>query len=814
MRACRLLLGAHSFSCSLSNLRITQGNYLLGGRYRIKRASLNADLLRVLSRNFHLSPQLLGIKSVWRNTIWGAPRPKIERQNSSHDEYLRSYNQELVQVEHHAPELHRILSEGHPERILYGLLDPIGETFFHHASSSFFAATFALLDPKYFVEPFKEIYRHMKPSLIHGPNELRIVRALEDQFGALTLQLEEIVKRRRDAGHTLDLAACKHLLAFAAALADKQIAELVWEQMMPLTGTEPDLDCFAYYMEAFCWAGSWRKDEEFNFRVAAFNIAAREEGGVKGFESYRVGPIEGLRARMTKMFGNLATSGLEANEAIFANLMVAMGREGDLEGVKSILKSVWNIDVDLLVKVDEEEVETPSHYETDSSLRPTNQLLFAIAHVFSINNEVLLGLRLVDFVSRQYDLSIPYLVWFQILEFVYVLSRWPYRSRRERGFGVGWLPESTFEDVWLMCTDEPHNIRLTIPLKALRSRTLHNRFEFAQALSVFENCKEHLLDIREDVAASIDDLLVQSEETRQQYAELNQSMGSDRRWEREVYANPNPSTSFNDAESPGPTDHYRESSQEIEILREKNSGLSNGAMEFAPSNGDDDADISEKSKPPPFTAAILPAQWLDARRKFVLSSLAFERDLQSLIVLFRHIVKVARSRTPRPTRAAFERRFLPQIIENLADFLPDEILYSPMRPEGQAGPIVTLYTKTARMRALQKYWSSERWGEALRKELFTATNARLRSFCHVDSHEQLLHVCQMLRPDWLTKTTHTYQKQMLQRERTLTDYVQPPEGTFLDSQNLEPSERMAEAKSGLDQQIEEAAIQRDSIKNH
>lgn len=823
MRACSFSTWAHPFfrsPPSPPSLRVARINGLRTGQRYIPTDYLNSKFLCIPGRSFHNNPQLSSIKTRWRETFLGEAHSETDESPSDHERYLSSYEQELTQLKHASIELHDILREGHPERILYALLSPFSDWFYHHASPSFFAATFALLDPKYFVDPFKEVYRYIKPSLIYGGNEIRIVRTLEAQFGALTSQLEQILKRREDVGHVLDLAACKHVLAFAAALADKQMADLVWKQMMPFAKIAPDIDCYAYYMEAYCWAGSWRKDEQYTFQVTEARMNLRRKGGVKGFTNYAVGPERGLRRQMTDLFKELVRSGLEADEAIFTELMVAMAREGDMEGVKSILKSVWNIDVELLAKVDEEEVETPSHYEEYSILRPTNRLLTTIAHVFGINNQVLLGFRLVDFVSRQYNLPIPYGIWFQILEFVYIFSSYPSKYRQRRGLAAGQVPNTTFEEIWFICTDEPHNIIPDTAMKVFRSRILRNRFQFSSALDVFENCKAQLAQDRENLAKVIDDLLSISEDTRQQCPNSNQQPGRDSRDESSFRAVP---LSDEALRSPLPVE-MAERQIEQDINASTNTDLPQASHISSANNKDpmlideDETSSAYGQIPETHFGFILPARWLNARRAFLLDSLTFERDLQLLVVLVRHMLKVLHF--PRPARAAFERRFLPKLVENFADFLPNEIRYNIVQPaeyENQMTTNITLNLKATRMDALLKDWTSKRWGKALEMELFSATNARLRNLCQVDSHSQLVHVCQALNLDWLHKEAKTRVTGL--DENTVSDkevkigMVDQPEGTafkrqrwndFLPSQDASFLERARSRDSFQPQELKSA----------
>ena len=156
---------------------------------------------------------------------------------------------------------------------------------------------------------------------------------------------------------------------------------------------------------------------------------------------------------------------------MFTNLMIAMGREGDIEGVNSILKSVYKIDVDLLAELDEEEVETPTFYEKDSPLRPTQRLLFTVAHVFGTNNRAGQAYQLVDYISRHYDLPVSGRVWQQVYEWTFILQLRRTNRQHQQGQDVGKIPRAMLERLWQIMTDEPYNIKPDVPLLSLQIKS-------------------------------------------------------------------------------------------------------------------------------------------------------------------------------------------------------------------------------------------------------------------------------------------------------------------------------------------------------
>lgn len=394
-----------------------------------------------------------------------------------------------------------ILEQAHPERVLYALLSTAeGRSFVAQASPEDFEAAFCSIDPWYLIEPLKDIYRYIKPSLTTQPM-YRWVRAIEERLESFAEQLKEIIELRRD-GYQLTKGVCTHLLHCARVLGHGPMARQIWQNLIPEAGLEQDLDVHAYncYMEAICWANAFSMTEQWHLRVIPRALAKRSsDNPPPGFSGHRAGPL-GLRHETLMDFRRMVSQKIEGNEETFTNLMVAMGREADLAGAKSILKSVYNIDVDLLLQVDEEEVETPTFYEPDSPLRPTTRLLYTIAHVFGSNNEVGLALKLVDFVSRQYDLRIPFNIWMHLFDWMFVLSRWRSRLKKSTGHGIGQLHPAIIDTLWTQMTDEPHNIKPDVVMYAYRAQSFRRYGMLRESLECIHLAKSLFEDGRGEAA--------------------------------------------------------------------------------------------------------------------------------------------------------------------------------------------------------------------------------------------------------------------------------------------------------------------------
>jgi hypothetical protein len=362
--------------------------------------------------------------------------------------------------------MQELLEENNPDRILLGLVTPqIGNEFVKSADDKAFTRAICALDPDHFVVPYRDLFRYLKPSLETQPKH-RAVKSLEERVASFINILDSLVTQRQEHGHALGLDIYRHLLRCTAAAGIGSFARNVFRKFMPEEEIEPDLACYNYLMEALTWNDAYSRHERYRLRIVTYNMLRRSgETRPPGFSGHGVAsPLnpkneESIRLEILSIFNELVNQGLNGNEATFCNLMVAMGREGDLGSVKSVLKSVWNIDVDALDKFDEEELESPTFYEEGSPLRPSARLLTTAVHVFCTNNEVAIGGMLLDYISRNYNLEIPGYTWTLLLEWTYVLSIQHRNSRVERGFGEGRVARRAVESVYHVFHNEPYNVK-------------------------------------------------------------------------------------------------------------------------------------------------------------------------------------------------------------------------------------------------------------------------------------------------------------------------------------------------------------------
>lgn len=105
---------------------------------------------------------------------------------------------------------------------------------------------------------------------------------------------------------------------------------------------------------------------------------------------------------------------------------------------------------------------------------------------------------------------------------------------------------------------------------------------------------------------------------------------------------------------------------------------------------------------------IVPAEWFDLRRQFLLSSITEDRDLQLLIVAIR-LTLTAKQWPEHGRYKGWERRRLPELMAEFPDYLPNTLTY---RTRGGLLEIVGL--KSDRVGAAKSGMNMSRWNGLLR----------------------------------------------------------------------------------------------------
>ncbi|KZF26686.1 hypothetical protein L228DRAFT_243190 [Xylona heveae TC161] len=340
-----------------------------------------------------------------------------------------------------------------------------------------------MLDPDYFVEPIKELHEDLSTAYVR----LLGIKPLDVEVSEYMRSIRRLTRIRRRANHPLDLTDYTFLLKCARAVGDSEAADGIWLDMMR-DKVQPNTTCYNYYLAARCWAGHAHAGRRHKLRVMPYNMAMRQTAEpLPGFEGFRV-KRQGIRSTVFQMFNEMVQQGVQGDERTFTLLMTAMGREGDMDGVKSVLKKAWNVDVDALLKAADESTLAPvvPLDKATSALYPGDDLLFAIAHIFGSNNDIPTAIRLVDYIARQYEIDIPLRVWAQLFEWTFVLSTPRSGERRHDGPQIGQLPLASVSQLWETMTSPPYNVRPNVPMYNRYVKNLYHRQMLGQMLARME----------------------------------------------------------------------------------------------------------------------------------------------------------------------------------------------------------------------------------------------------------------------------------------------------------------------------------------
>ncbi|KAL2048123.1 hypothetical protein N7G274_000034 [Stereocaulon virgatum] len=274
----------------------------------------------------------------------------------------------------------------------------------------------------------------------------------------------DIWEKRSQANQGMDVREYAAMLRLARSTWHAEGALAIMKNMLKRK-VKPDLICYNYYFETRCWSDAWHPSERQRLRVIPFTQTLRQKSSVlesRGMtiNGHSIGEY-GLRAEVTRLFTKMIDDGIMADTAAFGHLMTAMAREGDMDGVKSILLRTWNVDVDALSDIGCE-TRTEKTIPRNSPLYPNSRLLFVLAHAFGSNNDLRAALRVVDHFSRKFDLVIPRNVWAQLLEWTFVLSTRRHKDREEEGTQLGRLQIQSVESLFNVMISDPYRVEPTL----------------------------------------------------------------------------------------------------------------------------------------------------------------------------------------------------------------------------------------------------------------------------------------------------------------------------------------------------------------
>lgn len=368
-----------------------------------------------------------------------------------------------------------ILRDGQPDQVMDAMLDPRFESLVCLMPPSTFVEVFHLLSPAYFIDPYREIHRPIHPSAV----DVKQYKSLDSIFDEFASNLSAILQIRWAGGQPLGLAEYTHLLNCARSMGDAIMADYIWQTIRE-DGMVPDSQCYNYYMEAKVWDRAYTGLEKYRLRMTPYLYRKRRFFEPNpGWQGYGTA-ARSVRKEVLQIFNEMTQEGTSGDTTTFVNVILASSRVGHMQGIKNVLHTVWNIDVDaLLDQVDESMLPEVTPYDRSSPLYPTNHLLFAVAHAFGTNNDIPAALRTIDFISNKYDIPVPENVWLELFERSFVLSRPRFGPDAERN-AKGQVSYDFLNSMFETMTSEPFNVRPTIEVHHILAKTAWDRARLSE----------------------------------------------------------------------------------------------------------------------------------------------------------------------------------------------------------------------------------------------------------------------------------------------------------------------------------------------
>lgn len=361
----------------------------------------------------------------------------------------------------------RALRRQNPEQLLEAFFEcSTNQSLMRSIPHTTFGEILKLLRPANLIEPYKAVHKDLSAT----PVTLFGLEPIEHIFEKYFHTVRTVVDLRRRSGSRLSLTDYTLLLECASALGDGPAADVIWSELRR-DGLNPDITCYNNYMSAKCWSGLFQPKKRLKAQLTRWYREQGNEGQKIIFQAY----------------DEMVSEGLFGDERTFALLITAMAKKGDTAGMKSVLKHVWNIDTDKVMELEEQGLEPVTQYPKDSPLLPTSDLLFALSHGFGINSDIPTALRLVDYVSRCYELTIPSLVWEELFAWTFALSVPRYGSQRTDESSAGRLPTDSVDNLWRVMTGHPYNVS---PAMATYDRYIRNLFSRQKVGEALKRMKE------------------------------------------------------------------------------------------------------------------------------------------------------------------------------------------------------------------------------------------------------------------------------------------------------------------------------------
>lgn len=358
-------------------------------------------------------------------------------------------------------------------RCVYVAQQSLDDDFIKSISEATFTEILLVLEPRQNIQELSEAYMETSEYIAKQIGLMRVNKLMQ-QYGIL---LQEMAIIRRESGQLLTPEQYLIILRSAKDLGDSRLAKKVWNDLQR-DGVVPDVEMYNAYLGSFVWAGYNNSTARHQERVINHNMLAREQKRRDmPFANYHIGSPGGIKEKTMEVLTAMLNDGLTATEETYRSIITAAAREGEIDTVKSVLRTAWDIDVDGVMELNpgDPEMPKPKALPEDSQQYPTSKLLWTLAHAFGINNDIPTALRLVDYVSREYDLFIDADSWSVLFEWTFILAspRSGTNARDDRK--TGQLPKASVQTLFETMTNAPYFVEPTMGMYNHLIASMHRR---------------------------------------------------------------------------------------------------------------------------------------------------------------------------------------------------------------------------------------------------------------------------------------------------------------------------------------------------
>lgn len=393
---------------------------------------------------------------------------------------------------------YRVLQDAQPDQVMETLLDPRNAPFVQTMPDDAFASALLLLSPEHFVHPYRDLHAPLHPRTV----QVKGYRTLEEIIAIFTQKLRAIVDLRRET-RGIGLVEYNHLLRCAASMGNGKMASTVWAQM-EADHVEPNLESYNHLLESLVWDGALTGLERHRLRVSPFYYRKRRFYDTSpGFQGFGTG-ARSVRKQVQDVFNRMASRGIHGDASTFIHLFLASARVGYVIGMKAVLKTAWNLDVDQLLR-DPGQHPPLIEYDRSSPYFPTEDLLFAIAHGFGVNSNMTAAFQTIDFFSKQYQIDIPERVWIELFRRAYVLSKRRFGPDADR-MAKGSVPRMILSGIVELMSSEPHKVQPTVEIYRMLARNAYDKQRLGEfgrhiedAFKVWRRTRERRREARKKV---------------------------------------------------------------------------------------------------------------------------------------------------------------------------------------------------------------------------------------------------------------------------------------------------------------------------